>query len=58
MNDYIKNIKILDINKLNDELQRLNEIEFYLTMYKDTGDEKFLNIALNKVKDDGRKVRL
>lgn len=59
--NIVKNLeyeKKIDINKLNDELQRLNEIEFYLTMYKDTGDEKFLNIALNKVKDDGRKVRL
>lgn len=44
------------IDTVNDEMSRLYNIEWYLSMYKETGEERYLNLALSKTKDEDRKV--
>lgn len=44
------------IDNINDEMSRLYNIEWYLSMYKETGEERYLKLALSKTKDEERKV--
>lgn len=44
------------IDHVNDEMSRLYNLEWYLSMYKETGEERYLNLALSKTNDEKRKV--
>lgn len=44
------------IDNINDEMSRLYNIEWYLSMYKETCEERYLKLALSKTKDEERKV--
>lgn len=50
---YTKLLENVDVdhNDVYDEIRRLRDMEFYMKEYKEHGDEKYLKLALNQMKD-------
>lgn len=51
---YTKNFETeeIDHDEIYDEVRRLRDMEFYMKEYKETGEERYLKLALNQIKEN------